>query len=78
MDLSQITAESEKIKTVIDTIKNDPNLLNEFKENPQEVLGRIGVELNENQLSLVTKLVGYEVEAEGVFGKIKDFLGGFK
>lgn len=78
MDLSTLTGQSEKVMTVIEHLKNDPNFLNEFKENPQEALNKIGVELNEEELSIVQKLEHFsELKGEvlGIFDKIKSILG---
>lgn len=78
MDLSTLAGQSEKMMTVVEAIKNNPNFLNELKENPQEALNKIGVELTEEELSIVQKMGNlYELQEEalGFFGKIKGFLG---
>ena len=75
MDLNTLMNQSPKIMTVIETVKNDPNFLNELKANPQEALAKIGVELDEEELSMVQKLGSFEEEAEGIFSKVKDFFG---
>ncbi len=86
MDLNTITSESPKIMAVIENIKNDPNFLNELKENPQQALNKIGVELNEEELGWIQKvenlnelglgnLQELETNAVGLFTKIKGFLG---
>jgi hypothetical protein len=78
MDIYTLSSQSEKIMTVVQSIKNDPNFLNELKENPQEALSKIGVELNEEELGLVQKLGSLnelEEEVEGIFNKIKGFFG---
>ncbi|MGL5741735.1 MAG: hypothetical protein ACRCXC_03875 [Legionella sp.] len=49
MDLQSLTNESPKIMAVIENIKSDPNFLSELKENPQQALSKIGVELNEEE-----------------------------
>lgn len=78
MDLNSLMNQSPKIMTVIENIKNDPNFLSELKANPQETLSKIGVELNEEELSLVQKIESLEelkAEAEGFFNKIKELFG---
>ena len=78
MDLNTLAGQSKQVITVIQSLKNDPNFLNEFKENPQEALKKIGVELNEEELSFVQKLESLnEIKREftGVFDKIKAIFG---
>lgn len=78
MDLSSFSGKSEQVMTVIETIKNDPNFFNEFKENPQQALSKIGVELNEEELAMLSKLENLrdlEQGAEGIFEKIKGLFG---
>ncbi|MGC1181411.1 hypothetical protein [Legionella sp.] len=78
MDLNTLASQSPKIMTVIESIKNDPNFLNELKANPQEALSKIGIELNEEELGIVQKLGSLselEEEVEGIFGQIKGFFG---
>lgn len=86
MDLNTLTSESPKIMAVIENIKNDPNFFNELKENPQEALNKIGVELNEEELGWIQKveslselglgnLQELEANALGLFAKLKGFLG---
>jgi hypothetical protein len=78
MDLNTLASQSPKILTVMESIKNDPNFLSELKENPQEALNKIGVELNEDELGIVQKLSSLselEGEIEGIFSKIKGFFG---
>lgn len=52
MDFSTLTNQSPKIMAVMDAIKNDPNFLNELKEDPQQALNKIGIELNEEEMGL--------------------------
>jgi len=78
MDFNTLAGQSPKIMAVMESIKNDPNFLSELKENPEEALNKIGVELNEEELRIVQKLgslseLGSEVE--GLFNKIKVFFG---
>lgn len=78
MDLSALSGQSEKVMAVIESIKNEPNLLSELIENPQETLSKPGIELNEEELGLVQKLgsmTELEGEAEGIFGKVKGLFG---
>ncbi|MDR3502281.1 MAG: hypothetical protein P4L79_06825 [Legionella sp.] len=82
MDLNNLMSQSPKVVTVVEAIKNDPNFLEELKASPQEALSKIGVELNEEELSMVQKLEsfeeelkGFEQEAEGFFDKIKGLFG---
>ncbi|WP_242602388.1 hypothetical protein [Legionella rowbothamii] len=50
-------------------------LLDDLKASPQEALSKIGVELNEEELTMVQQLEGFEEEAEGIFNKIKGLFG---
>jgi hypothetical protein len=78
MDLSTLTGHSEKIMKIIESIKSDPNLLNELKEHPQETLNKMGIELNEEELAIVHKLGTLNElkdEAISFLSKIKEFLG---
>jgi hypothetical protein len=78
MDINTFTNQSEKIMTVVQTIKNDPNFLNELKADPQEALSKVGIELNEEELDIVQKigsLSELKEEAEGIFSKVKGFFG---
>ncbi|WP_058534192.1 hypothetical protein [Legionella saoudiensis] len=75
MDFNHLMSQSPKVLTVLEAIKNDPNFLEELKASPQEALSKIGVELDEEELSLVQKLESFEEEAEGFFNKIKGLFG---
>ncbi len=78
MDFSTLTSQSPKIMAVMDAIKNDPNFLNELKEDPQQALNKIGIELNEEEMGVVQKLSDLrelQAEAEGFFAKVKGFFG---
>lgn len=78
MDWSTLTNQSPKIMAVMDAIKNDPNFFSELKEDPQQALSKIGVELNEEEMGIVQKLGDLrelEAEAEGFFAKIKGLFG---
>lgn len=74
MDLNSLMSESPKVMAIMNAIKNDPNLLEEIKANPQEAMSKIGVELNEEELGMVQKLGGLSElkgEVEGLFTTIK-------
>lgn len=75
MDLNNLMSQSPKVMSVLEAIKNDPNFLDELKASPQEALNKIGVELNEEELSMVQKLESFEEEAEGLFDKVKGLFG---
>lgn len=78
MDINTLASQSPQILSVINAIKNDPNLLSEIKENPQAALSKIGVELNEEELSMIQKLESLSElkdEIEGIFSKIKGLFG---
>ncbi|MCW8471618.1 hypothetical protein OQJ19_13325 [Fluoribacter gormanii] len=78
MDFSTLTSQSPKVMAVMEALKNDPNFLNELKEDPQQALGKIGIELNEEEMGMVQKLSELrelEAEAEGFFAKVKGFFG---
>lgn len=78
MDLGALGGQSEKVLAVVESIKNDPNFLSEFKANPQEALSKIGIELNEQEMGMLQKLghlSEFEEEAMGVFSKIKGLFG---
>ena len=55
MDLSTLTNQSPKVMAVVEAIKNDPNFFSELKDNPQQALSKIGVELSEEEMGLVQK-----------------------
>ncbi|MCW8407979.1 hypothetical protein OQJ13_03210 [Legionella sp. PATHC035] len=78
MDFSTLTSQSPKVMAVMEAIKNDPNFFSELKDDPQQALSKIGVELNEEEMGIVQKLGDLrelEAEAEGFFAKIKGFFG---
>ncbi|VEB38554.1 hypothetical protein [Legionella cherrii] len=78
MDFSTLTSQSPKVMAVMEAIKNDPNFFSELKDDPQQALSKIGVELNEEELGIVQKLGDLrelEAEAEGFFAKIKGLFG---
>ncbi|KTD68873.1 MULTISPECIES: hypothetical protein [Legionella] len=78
MDLSTLTNQSPKVMAVVEAIKNDPNFFSELKDNPQQALSKIGVELSEEEMGLVQKLGDLkelEAEAESFFAKIKGLFG---
>lgn len=78
MDLSTLANQSPKIMAVVDAVKNDPNFFAELQANPQEALTSRGIELNEEELVIIQKLSAMsevKEEIEGVFNKLKGFLG---
>lgn len=78
MDPNSLGQYSPKVMTVIETIRNDPDFLNEFKANPQEALNKIGVELNEDELAMLQKVESFRelgVEVTGIIDKVKNFFG---
>ncbi|CAM2798126.1 Uncharacterised protein [Legionella steigerwaltii] len=78
MDLNTLANQSPKVMAVIEAIKNDPNFFSELKDDPQQALSKIGIELNEEEMGIVQKfgdLKELETEAEGFFAKIKGLFG---
>ncbi|STY29765.1 Uncharacterised protein [Legionella wadsworthii] len=78
MDWNTLASQSPKIMAVMEAIKNDPAFLNELKEDPQQALSKIGVQLNEEEMAIVQKLGELnelKADALGLFAKIKSVFG---
>ena len=68
----------EKIEEVINKIKSDPKLLDNFKSNPTKTVeGIIGVDLPDDQINGIIDTVKTKLNLDqsGITDKIKGFLG---
>lgn len=78
MDLSSLTNHSPDVLKVVQALKNDPNFVAAFKENPEEALQQINVTLTEEELATLQKISSFRElggEVVGIWEKIKGFLG---
>lgn len=78
MDINSLLNQSPKFMTIMENIKKDPNFLSELRDNPQDALNKIGVELNDDEWGILNKLGNLkeiEEEAEGVLNKVKSLFG---
>ena len=66
----------EKIEEIINKIKGDENILNNFKENPIKTVEQLlDVDLPDEQIMNIVEAVKAKInidEASGLLGKIKD------
>ena len=67
----------EKAAELVETIKKDPALLNQFRENPVQVLEKLlGVDLPDDQINRLAELIKAKIDLDkagallgGLFGK---------
>jgi hypothetical protein len=78
MDLSTLTSQSPKIMAVMEAVKNNPNFFSELKEDPQQALKKIGLELNEEEMGILQKISDLQTlkeETGSIITKIKGIFG---
>lgn len=69
----------EKIEEVTNKIKNDPDLMKKFQENPvQAVEGIIGMDLPDDQVNGLIDAVKAKITVDGVKNILGGILGGKK
>ena len=66
----------EKVEEVINKLKSDPKLMDNFKKDPvKAVEGIIGVDLPDDQINGIVDSVKAKIKLDDIGGSIKGMLG---